>query len=425
MTRLFHSAILWRFAIIAFLFLSADLASAPPVLGSGPTVAVTAFRNSVGAPAGTTDAMSSALYQSVDQSGKYSAVGGGPLQVQPALDGSIVGPAIAAASKAGANEVVIGELVSASGGSVVYRLSAYRVAPLMFIRTQVFSQPSLANASLTAGFVTNLATLHEPRSAIGTIYSLENGVHADLGSVYGFHLGQQFNVMRNGQKMAQAQINALEDDSATVEITNPTNGYKPQVGDQLVGLEPLPAINPPARGSPNTFTIWGLVVATGAALLAIGHHGGAAAPNTGPVTSPSPIGGFSVTSATQTGVAPNETYTFTFSQPVNTGLVSFANTTDAYYTITSPPVPASPLLNLGGSATFDSTSQILTVTTNGTPTTGEQINFFFTSSIQDTLGVALTPGNFSFTASFRHHPLVHARPAHPVPAHGGGTHHPG
>ncbi len=424
MKGLSFSLIFWRLAIVAAIFVIADLASAPPVLGSGPTVAVTVFANGPGAPAGTVSALSSALYQSVDQSGKYSAVGGGPLTVQPALDGSIVGPAIDAASKAGAQEVVISELVSASGGSVVYRLSAYRVAPLMFIRTQIFSQSSLATPSLTAGFVTNLNTLHEPRSAIGTIYSLENGVHADLGSVYGFQLGQQFNVMRNGQKMAQAQINTIEDDSATVEITNPANGYNPQVGDQLIGLQPLPPLNPPLKSSSNTFTIWGLVVATGVALLAIGHHGNAAAANTGPVVSPSPIGGFDVTSAQTSGVRPTETFTFTFNQPVDTSTVDFTGTNQVYYNITGLG-SNQPLTSLGGGTpTFDPTDMILTVNTNGSPTPGQQINFFFTSSILDTLGIALTPANFSFTSSAHHHPATHVHAPLPAPRHGGGSHNP-
>ena len=74
MKGLSFSPILWRLAIVAVIFLTADLASAPPVLGSGPTVAVTAFANGAGASAGTVSALSSALYQSVDQSGKYSSV---------------------------------------------------------------------------------------------------------------------------------------------------------------------------------------------------------------------------------------------------------------------------------------------------------------------------------------------------------------
>ncbi|HXW50506.1 MAG TPA: hypothetical protein VEJ41_00830, partial [Candidatus Acidoferrales bacterium] len=304
-------------------------------------MAVTMFSNGVGAPASTVSAMSSALYQSVDQSGKFSAVGGGPLDVKTAIDGSLTGPAIAAASNAGANEVVIGELISASGGNVVYRLTAYRTAPLAFIRTEVFSQSSLANNSLTAGFVTDLNTLHQPRSAIGTIYSLDNGVRADLGSVYGFQLGQQFNVMRDGQKMAQAQITSIEDQSAAVTISNPVNGYKPAIGDEVVGLQPLPPLNPPHEGG-NTFSIWALVIGTGAALLAIGAHGHAAPANQGPLPSPSVIGGFSVTCGTQVGQGTsNQTFTFIFSQQVNTADINFSNTTSMYYTtnVTTSPTP--------------------------------------------------------------------------------------
>jgi hypothetical protein len=423
--RLFHSAIVWRLAVIAVFFVIADLASAPPVLGSGPTMAVTAFHNGIGAPAGTVSAMNSALYSAVDQTGKFTAVGGNALNPAPAVDGSITGPAIAAAEGAGANEVIVADLISASGGDVVYRLTAYRVAPLAFIRAQVFSQSSLAGASLTANFVSNINTLEAPRTASGLIYSIENGVHADLGSVYGFKLGQQFNVMRAGQKMADAQIDSIDDDSATVTVSNPVGGYTPAVGDQLVGLQPLPALNPPPHAQSNNFTIWGLLLATGGALLAIGHHGQAATVNTGPPSSPTPVGGFSITGASQSGTAPNETFTFTFSQPVNQTLsgFSFATTTYAYYTITSPPVPASPLTNLGP-VTFDPTGQTLTVgPTTGSPTTGQQINFFFTSSIQSTLGVALSAANFSFTASYKRHPAVARHiPLPPVIHHSGGGH---
>jgi hypothetical protein len=402
--RLFHSATLWRLAAVAIIFVIADFAGAPPVLGSGPTLAVTNFQNTAGAPGGTLNAMNSALYQSVDQSGKFTAVGGGPLSVQPALDGSVMGPAIDAASKAGANQVVIGELISASGGSVVYRLTAYRVAPLAFVQSRIFSQSSLSNASLAAGFVTNLNTLEAPREAIGTIYSVDGPIKADLGSVYGFQMGQQFNVMRNGQKMAQAQITGIEEDSATVEISNASSGYSPQVGDVLIGLQPLPPLTPPMKGEPNSFSIIGLVVGTAAALLAIGHHGQAAAANTGPVVTPTPISGFTVSCGTQTGQGtPSQSFEFTFSQPVNTSSVTFSSPSQIYYE-TSVSMSQEPLTALGGTQTWDPTDTILTVT--GTAMVpGQMITFYFTSGVLDQASAALSPSSCGYTQS------VHRKPA--------------
>jgi hypothetical protein len=411
--RLFFSSIVWRLAIIALIFLVADLASSPAVMGSGPTLAVTTFQNVAGAPGSTVGALSSALYQAIDQSGKFSPAGGGPLDVHPALDGSVTGSAVNAAEAAGANEVVIGELLSASGGDVVYRLTAYRVAPLAFIRSQVFSQSSLANASLAAGFVTNLNTLHAPRAAIGTIYSVTEGVRADTGSAYGFQLGQQFNVMRNGQKMAQATISGLAEDSATLDITNATNGYKPAVGDQLIGLTPLPALNPPAAHQNNSsgLTIFGIIAATAAALFAIGQHGTPGAANQGPLPSPSIIGGFNVACGTQIGQgSPNQSFSFTFSQPVNTSSVSFSVPTQIYFT-TSVSSSQEPLTALGGTQTFSSGNTILTVTgTNMVP--GQQITFFFTGGVLDTLGVALTPQSCGYTQTIFRKPAIHHGEVH-------------
>lgn len=421
MKRLSFSTLTWRLAIIAVIFAIGGIASAPPVLGSGPTMAVTTFTNGAGAPAGTVSAMSSALYQSVDQTGKFTAVGGGPLAVKPALDGSVTGPAVAAAARSGAEEVVIGELVSASGGSVVYRLSAYRTAPLAFVRTQIFSQSSLAGNSLTAGFVTNLNTLHAPRTAIGTIYSIDNGIHADLGSVNGFQLGQQFNVMRNGQKMAQAQITGLEADSATVQISNAVNGYKPAVGDALVGLQPLPPLTPVHHGG-NSFSIWGLIAATGAALFAIGAHNQAGMAGQGPQPSPSSIGGFSVTCGTQIGQGTaSQTFTFIFNQQVNSAAINFTTTQFAFFT-TSVSSSQEPLTALAGPQppTFDSTNTILTVTGNNL-VPGQTISFNFTSAIMSTFGIALTPNTCNYTLSRYHHPAAKVRPPihNPVPGAGG------
>ncbi len=410
-----------RLAGILALASLAGFASSPPVFGSGPPVAVTAFFNQAGAPQATVSALSQALYDAVGQSGKFTPVGGGPLAVRPAPDGAIVGPAVNAAARAGAQEVIVPELVSVSGSNIVYRLSAYRIAPLAFIRTQVFTQSSLAAPSLTAGFVNNLATLDEPRAATGTIYSLVGGVQADLGSTYGFHLGDRFNVMRDGQHVADAQITSITDDSATVTISNPANGYQPRIGDLLVGLQPLPPVYPAPR-TPNTFSILGLVVATGAALLAIGHHGQAAPISPIVLPSPSPTAGpFSVTSGGQTGTAPNETFIFIFSQPVNIAPIVFYNVTYMYYTATSPNVPQSPVTNLDGTQIWDPTDTQLTITTTANLAPGQQVTFYFTSKITSQTGTPLTPNSFQFTASVQRHPADMRIPVHVRP----GIHPPG
>lgn len=428
MKRLFQSAILWRLAAVALIFTSAAIAAAPPAaLGSGPKIAVIQFANDAGAPQSTVSALSNALYQAVESSGHYTAVGGGPMQVKVGVDPDQLYPALGAAGKAGAEEVILGDVVGASGGSVTYRLTTYRVDPLAFIRSQVFTQSSTTSASLAAGFVSNLATLHAPRTAIGTIYSFVNGVHADLGEAEGFKLGQRFNVVRNGQKMAEARISAIELTDATVTITNAAPGYKPQVGDQLVGLDPQPAILPAYRAHANTFSIWGILAATGVALLAIGHHGQPAASIISPSPTPSSSGVFSVAPLSQTGVAPQpETFTFAFSQPVNTGLINFANTTSVSYSSTNPTVPVSPVTNLGGpQPSFNPPncagpgSCVLTINALSL-TPGQVLTFQFYTTIQDQAGVSLAlQTNITFTASVGHHPAMVTRGAAPVPPQGG------
>ncbi len=291
MKRPFKTAI-WRLAAVALILSCAGIASAPAARGSGPPVAVTIFANDAGAPQSTIDTMSHALYEAVDQTGKFTAAGSGPVPVQAWPGGANLVSALNSAQKVGAQEVIIGDLLNVSGGTVTYRLSAYRVTSIAFIRDNVFTQSSLAPAALTAGFATNIETLHAPRIATGTIYAVSPTILADLGSAAGFNLGEQFNVVRNGQKMAQAKIVSIDLDSATVDISNPVSGYKPEIGDGLVGIGPQPAIPPVQKNNSNTFNIFALAVATGAALLAIGHHGLPA--NAAPVPSPTPtgIGGF-------------------------------------------------------------------------------------------------------------------------------------
>lgn len=419
MKRLFQSAILWRLAAIALIFSCAGIAAAPQALGSGPTVAVTEFSNDAGAPQSTIDAMSNALYQAVGSSGRYTTVGGGPIKVPPFATGPNLVGALTEAGKVGAEEVIISNLVGVSGGSVTYRLTAYRVNPVAFIRDQVFTQSSLAGASLAAGFVTNLATLHAPRTAIGTIYSVTHGVQADLGTAAGFNLGEQFNVVRTEQRMAQAKITSIDLNTATLEISNPASGYKPQIGDQLVGVGPQPAVPPAQRSGVNTFSILGLIAATGAALLAIGHHGQPAGAAPAPSPTSTTIGGFSVTPSGQSGSPPAETFTFTFSQPVKIppGGIPFSNPSYISYSKTNGGIvitPANtPVTNLGGpTPSFNSANTVLTIGPTNTLNAGDVVTFAFTSLFQSTFGVSLTPTNVTFIASVARHPaaLIRGKP---------------
>jgi hypothetical protein len=425
--RPFKSAILWRLAAVALIFLCAGIASAPAARGSGPPLAVTQFANDAGAPQSTIDAMSNALYSAVDQSGKFTAAGGGPVKVQAWPGGANLASALSEAQKVGAQEVIIGDLLSASGGTVTYRLSAYRVSSIAFIRDNVFTQSSLAPPALTAGFVTNIATLHAPRIASGTIYSLSPSLIADLGSTAGFNLGEEFNVVRDGQKMAQAKIVSIDLDSATVAISNPVPGYKPLIGDQLIALGPQPAIPPAPKNNASTFNIFALAVATGAALLAIGHHGEPA--NAGPIPSPtaSAIGGFMVTPNGQSGAAPAETFIFRFSQPVNipTGGIPYTSNTYLSFSQTRAGVtinPAgTPIGVLGGpTPTFDTSNTIFTIgpTSSSLLQTGDLVVFTFTNLWQSTLGVSLTSTTIQFTLSVGHHPAIFVNQK-PVPDLGG------
>src|SRR4029077_12324543 len=170
----------------------------------------------------------------------------------PPAKGDFVGgnfePAIEAAAKVGADQVVVGNVVQSDGGKIYYSLSIYRVTDVALVRSQIFSQgfPPTDARSMSAAFGSNLATLEAPRTAEGTIYDIVNGeLHADLGAAEGFKLGQRFNVLRAGQKVGEASIAKITDDFAVVTIANSTAGYQPAIGARFVGLEPQPAVIPP------------------------------------------------------------------------------------------------------------------------------------------------------------------------------------
>ena len=421
-----QSAILSRLAAFALIFLCAVVAAAPQARGSGPTLAVTEFTNDGGAPQSTVSALGNALYAAVDQSGKYTAVGGGPLKVtNPLGEGDSLVNSLDAARHVHAEEVITTDLISVTGGTITYRLTAYRVDPVAFIRSQIFTQSSLAGASLTAGFVTNLSTLHAPRTAVGTIYSLDGGVKADMGAAAGFNLGDQFNVVRSSQKVAQAKIVAIDLNTATLDISNPSPGYKPQIGDQLVGIGTQPAVPPAARSNPNTFSIIGIIFAAGAALLAVGHHEGKAPPPPSPTPSSSGGTAFAVSYLSKTGSVPSESFLFGFSQTVNTAGVEFTDNRFASYEKMNGGVvitPAgTPVTNLGGSPpSFSSGNTQLTINST-TLNAGDQLFFTFTSMFTSVTGAPLLPNTLTVTAAYAHHPAPQVHGVHQVgvPVQGG------
>lgn len=313
--------------------------SPTPARGDAPIrMAVATFQNQAAAPAAVVNALSASLYQAVESSGNYTAVGGGPLALKQDLVGGSFGPALDAAAKAGADEVVVGNIVQYANGQAYYSLSIYRVASVMIVRSEVFTQNYPGNArAMVSAFAGNIATLEAPRAAEGTIYSTYNGeLDADLGASQGFSLGQHFNVLRGGQKVAEANISRISDAYAVVTIVNASAGYTPAIGDRLVGLEPQPALAP-VRSTASGFNPLYLVLAAGVALLALGHGGNPAAPNPQPTQS----GGgnfFSVSNLQTTGTPQQQpiTFLFTFSQPWNATIFDpSSNTALAYVTLTS------------------------------------------------------------------------------------------
>ena len=202
---------------------------------------------------------------------------------------------------------------------------------------------------------------------------------------------------------------------------NASAGYKPRIGDQLVGIGPQPPIPPAARTSVNTFSIWALAAATGVALLALGNNHGQGA-TVGPKPSPTTtgLGTFQVTPTGQSGSPPNESFTFNFTQPVNTSGITFATPTFVSFQKTNGGtviVPANtPVTILGGPLpTFSSGNQTLTINST-TLLPGDKITFTFNSTIVSTLGTALVPTNIQFSAAAARIPAARVRPA-PVRVH--------
>jgi len=283
-----------------------------------PSVAVDTFENEAGAPAKVVSDLSNAAYRAVASSGKFVAKGGAPIPMHSTLTADPFMDAMQSAAKIGADEALLGSVVQIGGGQVYYRLALYRVAPMAFIGSQIFSQPYPPGdaQALSASLSSNLATLSAPRQALGTIYSVVDGPIADVGTEDGFSLGDRFNVMRNGQKVAEATISSIRDDEASLTISNPAAGYSPAMGDRLVGLRALPPVLP-APPNKSSFSALGFLAAVGGALLAIGHHGQPGVPGGGSGT-PAPTGSpFSVVPQAAQVNLPSVTFPFIFTNPLS------------------------------------------------------------------------------------------------------------
>jgi hypothetical protein len=409
-------------AIGLFIIGAVGAPPASPARGQGTTsIAVNTFQNEVGAPAGAVSDLSNALYHAVASSGRFEARGGGPLPYEKSLTSDPFIDALNSGAKAGAEELLAGSIVSMSGGQVYYRISLYRIAPVAFIASQIFSQPYPApNAqALAAGFNSNIATLSAPRQAIGTVYSILAGVRADLGSSEGFLLGDRFNVTRGGQKVAEATISQFREDDATLSISNASPSYAPQIGDTLVGLRPL-APSLPAPPTKSSFNGFAFLAAVGGVLLAIGHHGQPGMPGTiSGFPSPTPISSpFTVTGQSFIDSPPNITFTFVFNNLLSTtsqtgigGNIAFAyvqiqqpgsqatTAPEPLQQIAPPPV----FTTITGSGGQQESQMVLNAQNL---VKGESLFFFFTSQITNVNGVALIPTEF-FT-----NPLVVVR--HPL-----------
>ncbi|MBV8171459.1 MAG: hypothetical protein JO219_05975 [Candidatus Eremiobacteraeota bacterium] len=389
--------------------------SVPAARGAGEAIAVIAPSNTAGASPQTIAQIGQSIYDGISASGQFDVKGGGPIHVDAASTGDTLTSALAAGSRAQAAQILLTDVLKIADGKVLYRMTTYRISPVAFGRSQVFQQayPVKDARAFAAQFATDLAALEAPRTYTGTIYAVgPDGVTSDTGSANGFHLGQRFNVVRSGKKVAEAQITQITDANAIVSISNPTPNYQAAVGDLLISQEPGPAIPPAASNSNNgALTLIGLLVGVGAALLALGHHGEAAAVNcpgptpSGPgcgTPSPSPSGGSFLVSLT--GVSsPNSqtpTLTFTFSQPVNTAGITFNTTQFAFVTDQFNPANQVSLQALIGSTpTFDPTGTILTVTVVAPLQIGDAYLFNFTSSITSTTAVPLTPNQFRYPSS--------------------------
>ena|GEM_PF-1530548 len=431
--------------VLSFLAAAAGI-GAGPVRADATSVAVVTFQNDANAPSGVVESLSNALYRAAASSPNFVVKGGGPISVPKNQLGDQLADALHAAAAAGADHVLIGDVVADGAGSVTFRVAAYRIDPLNIVRAQVFTQPypPADSQALVAALANDLSALEAPRAGTGTIYSVDNGkIQADLGSSEGFKMSERFNVLRNGQKLAEATIATQHDSYAEIQIENPTSGYKPAVGDRLVSQQAHAAVvPPPPQMSAGAWNPIAWILGAAAVLIAIGQKGAVGNfPSPSPTASSSTL--FSVTGAQTGGSNTNPTFTFSFSQAVSsTDCLSVQNdTTRATATATIGGVtrPPTALSNLGF-AGFDATCVTLTVmdtvSTYALANPGDKIAFQFTGVIMDTVGDTLTPNpttiTFVRTASSARRPLIATPTPKPIsgsqqpgqPA-GGGPKHPG
>lgn len=372
--------------------------AASPARGDGTTaIAVESFSNEAGASGSVAVDLSNAAYRAASSTSGFSARGGGPLGYPKTLTNDPFMGALSDAAKVGADDLLLGSVIQASGGQVYYRLSLYRVAPMAFISSQVFAQAYPGSAeSLASGFSRNLSSLAAGHRGTGTIYSTTDGAMADLGTEEGFSVGDTFTVTRNGQRMADATITSIRDDDARLSFSNAVSGYQPAVGDNLTSsksMPPLPA--PPATHS--GFNVFALLAAAGGALLAIGHHGSPAVPCTSCVTAPPSMLPFVILNFAVAGQPPTGTITFTFSQPVNATSQTGISGNQNYASFTLQPIggtattPPAPLSGFG-SVAFDTSGTIMTLGEQGSGlVTGEGYQITFTTLVTSTFGQSLGP----------------------------------
>jgi hypothetical protein len=328
--------------------------------------------------------------------------------------------------------VVVGNIVQAGGGTISYSLSIYRVTDVALVRSQIFTQnyPASDARSMSAAFASNVATLEAPRTAMGTIYSTYNGeLDADLGTAEGFHLGQRFNVVRGGMKVAEADISSITDSYAIVTISNATPGFKAQLGDRLVGLDPQPAVIPPHENSSGfspLYTLLGL----GLVLAAIGQHGQAAA------FVPQPVASGGAGSFTATGLAilgneqqPPITFTFTFSQPFNATVFDPANNLALAFCNVTSQGGINLHLSFLGTSTYlptPSAATSLQIVSQGILTPTDHVAFTFldgsNNAWTDLNGDLFTGASFS-AFSIAHRPLtvLHQKAPRPITPGGPGV----
>ena len=409
MKRLFRPTTLSR-ALAVFTALACIAVAVMPMprmaRGAGSvSLIVVAPENSGHVSATVLSQVAQAMYDGVVGTGRYDVRGGGPVKVQPSNDGDVLSAALSAGSRAGAQQVVTSDIIQTGDGKIVYRMSIYHVDPIVFGRSQVFQQhfPASDPHVFASQFGTDLAALEAPRTPTGTIYQVTGGIFADTGSSTGFHLGQRFNVVRGGKKVAEAQIAQISDAYATMEILNPSPNYQPQIGDLLISQEPGPAI-PPATGGGgggnSALSIIALIAGVGAALLAIGHNGTAATvlcpgptPSGPSCVTPTPTGsgsGFTVVLSALNNSNPlKPTFTFQFSKPVANAATLSGDVARLDVQAQPPPPstlqPPMPLNTLGGaSGTFDATNTVFTVVVNGSLTAGYAYFINFTNLITAT-----------------------------------------